>query len=201
MIFSDRAEEAIRHNPPLPIATRGSIEKEKELPDRVYGLKETNNLKMLLNSADRRVPLDCERRLLRETLEVSPFTQDGEPLLFPFLILEAKSGKGGSDLGAAEMQTAFCIRRLLKLQYDLLAATGEQSQRKSEPLIWFFAYIGEIWSLAAGFVNTTSGPDIQFVSDICSCNGWACLLAIQFAIVAKLHQACRRALERRHLLS
>jgi hypothetical protein len=162
MLFSDRAEAAIKHDPPLPVLRRKAKQQKWEEPDRVYGLKETDNFKMLLNSADKRASLDSNTRRLRESLEVSPFSQEGEPLLFPFLILEAKSGREG-DSAAVEMQTAFCIRRLLKLQHDLRMATEEETLWKSGPLVWFLNWYGERWSIAASFVDNTNG-DLQYVS-------------------------------------
>ena len=94
MLFSDRAEEKIRHDPPLPVTSQPEKRKHYEKPDRVYGLKQTDNLKLLLDSDDKRAVTTTPSPSLRETIEVSPFKPEGKPLLYPFLIIEAKSSKG-----------------------------------------------------------------------------------------------------------
>jgi hypothetical protein len=138
--------------------------KKYEKPDRVYGLMQTENFKILLDSADKRVPLDEDIRILRHTLEVSPFKRDREPLLFPFIIIEAKSDTVG-DTAAVEMQTAFCIRRLLMLQDGLRAATGEESLWQTGPLLWFFAWHGNEWEIKGSFIDSSSTSTPRYVSD------------------------------------
>jgi hypothetical protein len=87
-------------------------------------------------------------------LKTSPFRQDGDPLLFPFLVLEAKSEKGQDSFGSIEMQTAFSIRTLLKIQADLYSTVGKQPTRLGAPLVWFFASKGEEWRVSAGYTAT-----------------------------------------------
>ncbi|OKL63648.1 hypothetical protein UA08_00507 [Talaromyces atroroseus] len=152
MIFSDRAETSIHYDSSFFIGSYGRPKKKYEQPDRVYGLVQTENFKVLLDSADKRVPLDEDTRILRHTLESSPFKRDREPLLFPFLIVEAKPDTVG-DSAAVEMQTAFCIRRLLMLQDGLRAATGVKSRWHAGSLVWFFAYHGNEWSIKASFTD------------------------------------------------
>jgi hypothetical protein len=86
-------------------------------------------------------------------LKSSPFRGDGEPLLFPFLVLEAKSEKGEDGFGSIEMQTALSIRTLVKLQADLQLAAGEQSTSLGVPLVWFFATKGEHWRVSAAYTT------------------------------------------------
>ncbi|OOQ87554.1 hypothetical protein PEBR_15558 [Penicillium brasilianum] len=151
MLFSDRAEEKIRHDPPLPVTSHPEGRKHHEKPDRVYGLKQTDNFKLLLDSDDRRGATITPSLSLRETIEVSPFQPEGKPLLYPFLVIEAKSSKG-ADKGEVNMQTAFVIRRLLNVQLALKLATGEETQWESGPLVWFLAWRGEIWEISAAYV-------------------------------------------------
>ena len=92
-------------------------------------------------------------QLLRESIAHSPFKGDGESVLFPFLVLEAKSEKGSDGFGSTQIQTAFAIRRLLILQHDLKSATGRESQWGSGPLVWFLAHRGETWRVAAAYVQ------------------------------------------------
>ncbi|PIG89931.1 hypothetical protein AARAC_003547 [Aspergillus arachidicola] len=154
MVFSDRTQAAIKHDPPLPIEgrRRGQLSEE---PDRVYGLRDTGSLREALNSIDKHTAYAGSAQRLRDTIEISPFHDEGERLLFPFLIMEAKSGKHG-DMAAAEMQTAFCIRRLLRLQHELRNA-GECRDGTFEPLVWFLSWSGERWNVAGCFVKDTRG--------------------------------------------
>ncbi|KAJ5263549.1 hypothetical protein N7478_011154 [Penicillium angulare] len=170
MLFSDRAEEKIRHDPPLPVTSQSGKERHYEMPDRVYGLKQTDNFKLLLDSDDKRDTRATPSRSLRETIEVSPFKPEGKPLLYPFLIIEAKSSKG-ADRGEVNMQTAFVIRRLLKVQLDLKLATGEENQWESGPLVWFLAWRGEIWEISAAYVIESETGSIRYpVVDLWSGN-------------------------------
>ncbi|KAL5358284.1 hypothetical protein BJX96DRAFT_146279 [Aspergillus floccosus] len=154
MLFSDRAQAAIKHDPPLPIDNRrrGQVSEE---PDRIYGLRDTGSLKKALDSINKHTAFVGDVKTLRDTIEVSPFDDEGEQLLFPFLIMEAKSGKHG-DTAAVEMQTAFCIRRLLKLQLELRNA-GEYVCGTFEPLVWFLSWSGERWNVAGCFVKDVCG--------------------------------------------
>lgn len=152
MLFSDRAQAAIKHAPPLPIRKgQGSEE-----PDRVYGLQDAGSLRRVLNSTGKHAANAGTIQPLRESIEVTPFEDEGERLLFPFLIMEAKSSKQG-DAAAVEMQTAFCIQRLLKLQHELRRST-EDSSGAFEPLVWFVSWFGERWNVAGCFVNDTRTP-------------------------------------------
>lgn len=152
MIFSDRAEAAIKHVPPLPIKKSNRNQQSTEEPDRVYGLKQAGDFNFILNSAAK---IDPSKRL-RDTIEISPFFEEREPLLFPFLIMEAKSAKQG-DTAAVELQSAFCIRRLLLLQHNLKEKTGPETQWKTGPLVWFFHWYGERWTVTGCFVENVNG--------------------------------------------
>jgi hypothetical protein len=68
----------------------------KKLPkgerlDRVYGLRQTRNFEILLYASLEK------SRLVRDLLKGPPLLEDGCPLLFPFLVVEAKLGKSGND--------------------------------------------------------------------------------------------------------
>jgi hypothetical protein len=67
-------------------------------------------------------------------------------VLYPFLIIEAKSEKGGTGFESIETQTAFPIRTLLKLQKDLSIASGISLK----PLVWFLANQGDKWVFYGG---------------------------------------------------
>ena len=76
-------------------------------------------------------------------LRHTPFSD--EDIYYPFLICEAKSEQRGPGFAAIEAQTALPIRTCIKLQEDL-------KQRRSYPLtpfVWFLAYQGDEWRVAA----------------------------------------------------
>ncbi|KAJ6035894.1 hypothetical protein N7540_000173 [Penicillium herquei] len=153
ILFSDRAEARIKHDPPIQISLDPPKFKNSERVDRIYGLRHTENFRLLLDSSDKRY-IETTNISLRESITCSPLSSGGgEPLLFPFIIIEAKSSKGRSR-AETHMQSAFCIQRLLKIQRDLFDATGDEGiQWEAEQLIWYIATRGEQWDLYAGFVD------------------------------------------------
>ncbi|KAI9808938.1 MAG: hypothetical protein M1827_007112, partial [Pycnora praestabilis] len=111
-LFSNRAQQVILHDPQLK-----SLRKQE--PDRVYGPRQTKNFESALNAQEGGDPEnDAPRKRVREAIRSSPFLEIGEPLLFPFLILEVKSEKGPDGLRSIEKQTAFPIWTLLKIQEE-----------------------------------------------------------------------------------
>jgi hypothetical protein len=144
-LFDDRTQEVIIHDSLL----RSQLPKQE--PDRVYGLQETNNFEKLLSSPVPRALTNDDDITLRDFVKSSPFKDGVEPLLFPFLILEAKSGKSSSGFYEIQTQTAFPIFALLKLQEDLLAqvrkvgTAGGGGGGAVKPLIWFLANRGDAW--------------------------------------------------------
>ena len=124
MLFDDRAEEAIIHEPALQ-----SLMRTKEVPDRVYGLRMTTRLQRLFNTEDKRQ--GAGGQMIRDSIKSSPFRPGGHPLVFPFLALEAKSEKSRNGFSDIETQTAFTIHSLLTLQEQLRIAAGEDSQWES----------------------------------------------------------------------
>ncbi len=143
-LFSDRAEELVYHdNLVMPDISK------KEHPDRVFGLRKTRVFEDALCCPSQVQPF----RSVRSVLRFSPFQNVGEPLLFPFLILEAKSEKGSDDWDSIEKQTAFPIRTLLKLQHDLYQQTNDQSIWRDGPLVWFLSNKGENWRVYGCFTD------------------------------------------------
>ncbi len=96
--------------------------------------------------------------LVNEAIRFTPFKQVGEPLLFPFLILEAKSAKG-DDFDSIQKQTAFPIRTLLKIQADLRNECEQRISWQGGPLVWFLYNRGEDWRVAACFVENIDGEE------------------------------------------
>ncbi len=115
-------QSSVLHDPADRLAERGL---KPQQPDRVFGLSQTKLLK--------------EYTASRRDLRHSPFA-DGK-VLYPFLIIEAKSEKGSPGFESIESQTAFPIRTLVKLQDDLQNTCGISIN----PLVWFLANQGDEW--------------------------------------------------------
>jgi len=101
-------------------------------PDRVVGLRKTAKYKEYISS--------CPPYLTHY-----PIKQ--KDILYPFLVVEAKKESNTPGFKSIERQTAFPVRRFLKIQDDL-----RNARRTSclDHLVWFFAYQGENWRLYAG---------------------------------------------------
>ncbi|KAF5254459.1 hypothetical protein FANTH_717 [Fusarium anthophilum] len=138
-LFDDRAEEAIIYSNEL----RAELPKREDRPDRVYGLQVTERLSRLLLAA--------------ENVRSSPFRQDGEPLVFPFLVIEAKSEKGCDAFTDTQVQTAFAIRELLSIQSQLGQVAEEDTEWDAGPLVWFLSYKGEQWRVSAAYIHDNNG--------------------------------------------
>jgi hypothetical protein len=103
-------------------------------PDRVVGLSRTNKFRKLIAS--------CPPELTDSPIK-------GMHILYPFVVMEAKREVDAPGFRAVEAQTAFPIRRFLKLQDALRKALS----KSLDPLVWFFAYQGEGWRLYAGILE------------------------------------------------
>ena len=146
-LFVDCCEEGIVY----PEDVRREINKREAQPDRVFGIRQTKTIERLLHSEDRRRL--HSGKALRETVRMSPFRPSVGPCLFPFLVLESKSGKGKDAFTDIENQTAFAIREILKLQEELQSAAEEAADVRwnAAPLVWFLAHRGESWRLMASY--------------------------------------------------
>ena len=135
-IFSSRLQEIVYQT--------GEVDPNsynpKKVPDRVHGLQRTKEFAEYLqrnyaHEYSPRVPL----RALEDILEVSIHPENGgDPLLFPFLILEAKGEKGAENFEHMEIQTQFPIRDMLQLQHQLTKLRGNTRDVRGGPLVWFF---------------------------------------------------------------
>jgi hypothetical protein len=98
--------------------------------------KPKNFEKLLSESYAHEVLPRSSLKPLEDVLKVSINPDNGgDPLLFPFLILEAKSEKGSENFEHMEIQTAFPIQNALKLQYDLLKTPGNTMDAPGGPLV------------------------------------------------------------------
>jgi hypothetical protein len=150
-IFNYRVDEEVHHS--TDIAKRlGKGEK----PDRVYGLRQTRNIENLLHDVVKR-QFEDDNNVEGHVHEVlglyQPLIQTGDHLLFPFLVLEAKSGSSSHDWHSIQMQTAFSVRTFLETQNRLRTIAGKHSKWRSGPLVWFLANRGEDWRLYAAYTQ------------------------------------------------
>ena len=145
-------DEAISY----PQELKDQLPKQTERPDRIYGLLKAKRLNRLLESPDKRTGGNIE-----DMLKCTPFRADGKPLVFPFLILEAKSEKGASSFTDIEVQSAFAIRELLILQDELRQAAGDGMDWDGGPLVWFISYKGEQWRVHAA-TTEHSGEGVKY---------------------------------------
>jgi len=83
-----------------------------EKPDRVYGFRKTSRFGRLFDEVILNPESESKGRILSDILECSPFDEPRDQVLFPFLLLEAKSETGDS-FSDAEIQSAFPIKKLL----------------------------------------------------------------------------------------
>ncbi|KAE9366418.1 hypothetical protein N431DRAFT_419663 [Stipitochalara longipes BDJ] len=157
-LFSSRIQEAVCQLGEDDLQTPNP----KKEPDRIHGLRKTTIFEKYLQEVYcHEESENCIPRLIEEVLQVSINPDNGgEPLLFPFLILEAKGEKGAENFEHMEIQTSFPIKNALKLQYDLLKTRGNTMDVPGGPLVWFFASRGEDWRVYGAFVHEQDGrPD------------------------------------------
>ncbi|OQV09476.1 hypothetical protein CLAIMM_13594 [Cladophialophora immunda] len=142
-LFDDRADEEIQYEDEI----RTKLAKGKK-PDRVVGLRLTKRLDRILHETEGR-----EGDLIADSIRTTPFQPSMKPLLFPFLLIEAKSEKSPDAFSKIDAQSGFALRSLLQLQRDLLHASAENRQSGVEPLVWYLAYRGEQWRLSGAYVE------------------------------------------------
>ena len=120
-------------------------------PDRIFGLRKTKAFEKVLSTLEA-----CE-----SVAEYSPFKYCDDPLLLPFLILEAKQEKTLSPFEDIQIQTAFPIWALLRLQEGIQLQKVDQSS-SFNPFVWFLANRGDYWRLYGCY--TTNDLPKQYVS-------------------------------------
>lgn len=157
-IFGYRNEEAVIHERKLAKELGGI-----KYPDRIVGLRQTTRVDGLLydSAVDRfqsALRLNSkEKKKVFEVLEPCPFErplkQGSEHLLYPFFVLEAKSGKAADDWNSIRRQTSFPIKAFLDAQDSLLRATKTHSDSKSWPLVWFISNRGDLWHVSAAYMQ------------------------------------------------
>lgn len=146
-LFIDRAEDKVVHPPDLAKQLP-----QEQRPDRVYGIRQTRNFEDLMFKEI------GSGEFLGERLQQQPHpTVQGEALLFPFLVVEAKAGNAADDWSSICLQTAFPIYTYLNVQQSLRAATSQGSASTASPLVWFFMSRGEDWRLSLAYTKARTG--------------------------------------------
>lgn len=145
----------MRHDPTIA----KKLGKKIQRPDAIFGLRQTRNIENLLHDTRRRQlghDAQIHAKQLHEELQPSPvdqpLDQNGDELLYPFLVLEAKSSTSDCDWYSIQMQAAFPIRTFLETQHRLRTAADSLEQSQSAPLVWFFANRGEDWRVSVAFM-------------------------------------------------
>ncbi|UKZ53269.1 hypothetical protein TrVGV298_007061 [Trichoderma virens] len=156
-IFNFRADDEVNHGPEI-----GKELGKREHPDRVYGLRKTRNIELLLYDMTAQRPdpefsTDPGQTGWPFALRFMnpPMNEKGDHQLFPFLVLEAKTGSS-DEWHAINMQTAFSIRTFLDSQQQLYSAASALSDWKAKPMVWFFSNKGENWRLCAAYTEDAS---------------------------------------------
>ena len=134
-LFDNRAEEMVIFDPLL------SIHDVPKKPDRVVGLKKTRAFTNLLDTS-----------ALTDDIRSTPFVESQDPLLFPFLVLEAKREKHSDGFEEIQTQTAFPILELLQLQ-EGIKPNVSQEVNSIAPFVWFIANRGDNWRVYSCYVN------------------------------------------------
>lgn len=136
-------------------------------PDRFIGLRETRNIRQLLEQPARFL-LSGNADRVRDRVRSNPFRDQSIPVLFPFLVLEAKSDSAGVSFSDIQTQTAFPIRSLLNLQKEL-QSSGTGTEAGEEPLVWFLGYRGTDWKVYGCYIDRNFGSNPNYVRRlICS---------------------------------
>ena len=160
-IFGHREDEPIHHEPNIEEQLSRATK-----PDAIYGLRQSRNIENLLNDTvcvGR--PEDEQDMLVHELLGESPLSEEGDPIVFPFLVLEAKSAKSAdSDWNSVQLQSAFPVRTLLCTQMLLKNMAEPHSKRKVGPLVWLLMNRGEDWRVSVATVYHDADEKVGTVS-------------------------------------
>ncbi|RDL38191.1 Uncharacterized protein BP5553_05624 [Venustampulla echinocandica] len=159
--FDYRADEFIIHG------GEAHYDLRPRKPDRVYGLQQTKffaqALQVITAAIQDRVTEEGELEENFKAFQFTPFEERARPLIFPFLISEAKTERGDS-FDACERQTAFPIWTLLRMQEVLQARSNQRLTEQGGSLVWFFANRGEEWRLYGCFTDIEEYGTDQYTS-------------------------------------
>ncbi|KIX03692.1 uncharacterized protein Z518_07245 [Rhinocladiella mackenziei CBS 650.93] len=151
-LFDSRLEHVIIHDADV----QEKLQLPDKKPDQVIGLRETTAFEKLFEEFSKKFGNDdiVDR--------LTPFDESEQPLLLPFLILEAKSEDSADGFNKARVQTAFPIWALLKLQEGVRVQTSGDPPNIS-PLVWYFANRGEYWRVYGCYISNGTPEKYEIV--------------------------------------
>lgn len=131
-------------------------------PDHVWGLSQTSLFTSALEAHCVRGITDSNNtKRVEEVISSNPYPTSDKPLLFPFLVAEAKQEKTLDTVSDIEKKSAFAIRTSLKKQKQLFELVKEHLPASSRepilPLVWFIAWKGDEWHLYFGYTEDIPG--------------------------------------------
>jgi hypothetical protein len=153
-IFDDRAQEMVVHDHTIA----AELSKLKQEPDRVFGLRLTRNFQDILSQSIASPSDRSGYTTIGQLIRTSPFKPENDPLLFPFLILEAKKESNSSGFEDIQAQTAFPIWSLLRLQENLQSHLVKD-EYCFDPLVWFLASRGDVWRVYGCYVTKSANNE------------------------------------------
>lgn len=130
---------------------------KREKPDRIFGFIETRRFREALN----KLPAESENEI-----RYSPFVEGAsDPIIFPFLVCEAKSEQSTDGFRNIEVQTTFAIHTLLEVQEGLQNESVKHGiSPPTCPLVWFFAYRGANWRMYICYTKKDKMGNLSYVS-------------------------------------
>ncbi len=105
--------------------------------------------------AVRQLQDEAGTKSIRELVESTVLNHKSGTLLFPFLVIEAKSENGASHASCTR-QTAFPIWKMLKIQEEL-QAKAHMKLEYGGPLLWYISYTGQHWCLSGCYTAEKHG--------------------------------------------
>lgn len=135
------------------ITYRDEVKKyvKMEKPDRVYGLTRTEQMMALFDRVNRN-----KKSVKWE--DCSPYlAKDG--LMFPFLVLESKSGTSQDSDNTALHQSALVVRYLLRMQHRLTEKADSRTRWRTGPFVWYLSHTGPNWVVRGAYRTTSSSHD------------------------------------------
>lgn len=122
-----------------------------ERPDRIYGLRRPAGFKQ-------------GQEELESLVKLSLYKQNADFMIFPFLVLEAKTDSSRDSFKDINLQSSCAIMEALRIQYELTKAAGKLgSEHYHGPLVWYVAYKGPLWILHIAFTEI-EGEELSYVS-------------------------------------
>jgi len=94
-------------------------------------------------------------KTIREVIKTTVAKHKNKLLLFPFLVIEAKA-EDREGPHACDIQTAFPIWKMLKIQEELQEKTGKSLNYRG-PLLWYISYQGTNWEVSGCYTAERNG--------------------------------------------